>query len=444
MTVNGKRPLARIEGLRKNNLMFHDEAKIYIKSGDGGDGMISFRREKYVPMGGPDGGDGGNGGSIVFVVNPKINSLVTFHRQVHYKAENGQHGGKSNKTGATGNDLRLEVPPGTLIREADSEELLADLTEPGQELVLLQGGRGGRGNARFANSVQQTPRVAERGEPGQERWLKLELKLIADVGLVGLPNAGKSTLLSVISAAKPKIASYPFTTLQPNLGVVQITEEESLVFADIPGLIEGASQGIGLGYDFLRHIERTRVLVHLLDGSAPEPMENFAIINQELALYNAGLETKPQLVVLTKMDLPDAVAWEPIIEEEIIKRGYKFCSISAVTQQGVREMLFKVKQMVDAAPSPEEFLEESEQIIIRPEEDETEFTIERTFDGGYRVRGKQIERIAAMTYWEFAATVERFQNILESTGITAALQDAGVEPGDTVYIGDEVLEWQEG
>ncbi|MCA9958885.1 MAG: GTPase ObgE, partial [Anaerolineales bacterium] len=237
--------------------MFYDKAKIYIKSGDGGDGMISFRREKFVPFGGPDGGDGGKGGDIVFTVGRHLNSLIKFHRQVHFRAGNGEHGGKANRTGANGETLLLEIPPGTVIRDAETEELLADLVEEGQEVMLLAGGRGGRGNARFVNSVNQAPRLAERGEPGEEMWITLELKLIADVGIVGVPNAGKSTLLSVISAARPKIADYPFTTLQPNLGVASLDDNETMVFADIPGLIEGAAEGIGLGHDFLRHVERT-------------------------------------------------------------------------------------------------------------------------------------------------------------------------------------------
>lgn len=419
--------------------MFHDEAKIHIKSGNGGDGMISFRREKYVPLGGPDGGNGGHGGSIRFIVNEKLNSLATYRRQVHYKAENGGHGGKSDRTGPSGEDLRLEVPPGTIVRDAESQELLADLTHPGQDEIVLKGGVGGRGNARFANSVNRAPRTAERGEPGSERWITMELKLIADVGLVGLPNAGKSTLLSVVSEAKPKIAAYPFTTLTPNLGVVPVTEYESIVIADIPGLIEGASSGIGLGHDFLRHIERTKVLLHLLDGSAPDPMENFAIINQELALYDAGLEEKPQIVVLTKMDLPDAVAWEPILEEEIIKRGYTFHAISSVTRDGLQKLLHMTKEMVDEAPDPL-VAHRDEEITIRPSEDENAFTIEEE-EGGYRVRGIRIERVAAMTYWEFDATVNRFQRILDRMGISEALEEAGIEVGDTVFIGEEELEW---
>lgn len=417
--------------------MFYDRAKIYVKSGDGGDGMISFRREKYVPLGGPDGGDGGNGGDVIFVTNPNLNSLVRFHRSNHFRAEDGTHGNPKRQTGASGEDLRLEVPVGTVIRNEETGELLADLTQPDQEVVVLSGGRGGRGNIHFASSSNRAPRLAERGEPGEEMWLTLELKLIADVGIVGKPNAGKSTLLSVVSEARPKIADYPFTTLQPNLGVVTLDEYETMVFADIPGLIEGASEGIGLGHDFLRHVERTRVLIHLLDGAAPEPLEDWALINQELALYDITLETRPQLVVLNKIDLPDAIAWEPILEEEITKQGFPFMAISAVTGQGVREMLFRVKQMLDEAPAPA--TAEAEEPVIRPEDEG--FTILRDGEGNWHVRGKRIERVAAMTYFEFDATLLRFQHILERMGISEALQEAGVQPGDTVYIGDQVLEW---
>ncbi len=424
--------------------MFYDRAKIYIKSGNGGDGMIGFRREKHVPLGGPSGGDGGQGGDVVFAVNPSHNSLVRYHRSNHFRAGDAAHGNTKNRTGANGETLRLEVPPGTIIRNAETGEQLADLTEAGQEVTILKGGKGGRGNARFASSVNQAPRIAERGEPGREMWLELELKLIADVGIVGVPNAGKSTLLSVVSAARPKIANYPFTTLQPSLGVVTLDDYETMTLADIPGLIEGAAGGVGLGHDFLRHVERTRVLIHLIDGAASDPLEDWAMINQELALYDIGLKTgldkRPQLVVLNKIDLPDAVAWEPIIEEEIKKAGYPFCSISAATGQGVREMLYQVKQMLDEAPEPEIAFEDA--VVLRPEVDEAAFEIER--EGfGWRVSGKQIERIAAMTYFEFDATLVRFQKILEGMGITQALTEAGVKPGDMVYIGDEELEWGE-
>ncbi len=420
--------------------MFYDQAKIYIRSGDGGDGQIGFRREKHVPRGGPDGGDGGNGGDIIFVVNPHTNSLVTFQRKSHFQSGNGKHGGHQRMTGANGQTLRLEVPAGTLIRDAETNEVLADLVEIGQELVLLKGGRGGRGNTRFTSSVNQAPRLAERGEPGREQWILLELKLIADVGIVGVPNAGKSTLLSVVSAARPKIADYPFTTLQPNLGVVKLDDFATFVIADIPGLIEGASAGAGLGHEFLRHVERTRILIHLLDGSAADPLEDWAMINQELAMYDSRLEEKPQLVVLNKMDLPDAVAWEPLVAERMDEEGLPFCSISAVTGHEVRRMLGRARQMLEETPIPQPVVESM--IVLRPEPNEDAFEILRESDG-WRVKGKRIERIAAMTYWEFEATTRRFQQFLDNMGISKALLEAGVNNGDTVFIGDETLEWSE-
>jgi len=420
--------------------MFYDRAKINIRSGNGGDGMISFRREKGVPRGGPDGGDGGEGGRISFLVDPNHNSLVRFHRQNHFRAGHGTHGRPKNMTGAMGESLLLEVPAGTLIYDAENNDLLVDLTLAGQNATILQGGRGGRGNTRFTSSTNQAPRVAERGEPGGEMWLLLELKLIADVGIVGVPNAGKSTLLSVISAARPKIADYPFTTLQPNLGVAAIGDYSTVVVADIPGLIEGASSGTGLGHEFLRHIERTRVLIHLLDGSASDPLEDWAMINQELALHATRLEDKPQLVVLNKIDLPDAIAWEPLLKERIVEEGYHFISISAVTGHGVRQMMHQVKELLDNTPEPEPETEEF--VVISPEQDDDSFDIARE-KGDWRVSGKSIERVAAMTYWEFEETTRRFQQILDSMGISKALINAGIANGDTVHIGEETLEWSD-
>jgi len=423
--------------------MFYDEARIFVKSGNGGDGMISFRREKFVPHGGPDGGDGGNGGSVIFQVDKNINSLVRFHRQVHFYAEDGKHGQPKRQTGASGEDLVLVVPPGTVIRDAESGELLADLVEPDDSIKILEGGKGGRGNIRFASSINQAPRLADRGEPGQERWLTLELKLIADVGVAGVPNAGKSTLLSVVSSARPKIAAYPFTTLQPHLGVVQFDNFETMVLADIPGLIEGAASGVGLGHDFLRHVERTRVLLHLLDGASQDPLEDWAMINQELALYGTHLEQKPQLVVLNKIDLPDAQAWEPLVRERMQEEEIPFHAISAVTQQGVPELLNMLRKLLQDAPTSPLYELQEELPVIRPAEDEEAFVIARLTNGDWRVRGKKIERIAAQTYFEFDATAMRFQHILDQMGISDALREAGIEEGDTVLIGDEVLEWAE-
>lgn len=422
--------------------MFIDEAIIHIRSGDGGAGMISFRREKYVPFGGPNGGDGGDGGDVIFVVDTNVSGLGYFRRNSRLRAGDGTKGTVQNMTGKRGESLYVRVPPGTLVRSAENGDLLADLTEKGQEATLLAGGRGGRGNARFASSANRAPRIAERGEPGTELRVSLELKLIADVGLAGKPNAGKSTLLASVSAAQPKIASYPFTTLIPNLGVVEFDDFETIIIADIPGLIEGAADGIGLGHDFLRHIERTRVLIHLLDGAAFEPLEDWRQINRELTLYNVKLEQKPQLVVLNKMDLPDAVAWEPLLREEVEKEGYEFMSISAVTGQGVREMLYRVRRMVEEAPDTD-LTSEEEIVVIRPKEIDDTFTIEKLADDEWRVHGTKIERIASMTYFEFDYTAMRFQRQLDSSGISDALREAGVQDGDIVYIGDQELEWQD-
>ncbi len=427
--------------------MFYDEAKINVRSGDGGDGMIGFRREKFVRQGGPDGGDGGRGGDVIFVASSHLNSLISFQHQKHYRAGNGEHGTVQRMTGAGGEDLRLQVPTGTIIRNAATGDVLADMTEPGQEVVILAGGRGGRGNIHFANSRQQAPRIAERGEPGEELWLTLELKLIADVGIVGVPNAGKSTLLSVVSAARPKIGDYPFTTLQPNLGVASLDDYETIVLADIPGLIQGASAGVGLGHDFLRHIERTRVLIHLLDGISADPLRDFAMINEELALYNPELAAKPQLVVLNKIDLPDVQSLEPLIREEISRAGYPFMTISAVTGAGVRSMLYEVKRMLEAAP-PQPLSATEEMVVIRPRVETRDFTVKRqgsNRDGSavWRVSGREIERITSMTFFEFDDALMRFQSVLEKSGITAALTEAGVKVGDTVFIGDTELEWGE-
>jgi len=418
--------------------MFFDEAKIYVKGGDGGNGCVSFRREKYVPFGGPNGGDGGKGGDVYLVVNPHLNTLVAFKRQRHFKAQRGGHGRGKNQTGRSGQDLVIEVPPGTVVRDAKTGEFIADLTEPGQKVLVARGGRGGRGNAAFATSTNQAPRIAERGEPGQERWLHLELKLIADVGIVGVPNAGKSTLLAAVSAARPKIADYPFTTLEPNLGVVALDEATSFVMADIPGLIEGASRGAGLGHTFLRHIERTRLIVHLLDGASPNPLRDYETINEELALFDEKLAAKPQLVVLNKIDLPQAQAIWPAVKEAIEARGKPILSISALTGQGVREMLGRVAEMLKALPRKEVALPEAK--VLRPREEEA-FTIVRE-DGAWRVRGAKVERLAAMTNWDLDEAVQRFHRIMTRMGVTMALREAGVQIGDTVRIGKVELEWR--
>ncbi len=418
-----------------------DEVKIFVKSGDGGNGLIHFRREKYVPRGGPAGGDGGEGGDVIMRVNPKLSTLSYFQRKVHFRAESGARGGSNNKTGRSADTLVIEVPPGTIIRDAETEALIADLLRPDDQVVVAKGGRGGKGNARFANASHQAPRFAEKGEPSIERWLKLELKLIADVGLVGVPNAGKSTLLSVVSNARPKIADYPFTTLEPNLGVIDFFDRD-IVVADIPGLIEGAHMGVGLGHAFLRHVQRTRVIVHLLDGSSSDPLADYNQINVELALYDEKLGEKPQIVVFNKMDLPEAQAKWPEIEAALKKRGVKPMAISAATQNQVDTLKNKMRELIENLPDEIPTVMEEMPVYELPEE-EFPFVITREDNGSFHVTGKRIERAAAMTYWDYDEAVLRFQNILETLGVTAALEEAGVSVGDTVFIGDFELEWTE-
>mgnify|MGYP005845054473 FL=1 len=418
--------------------MTFDEAQIHVRSGDGGNGIVHFRREKYVPRGGPSGGDGGKGGDVYLVVKPTLNTLIAFSQQKHFRAENGSPGGPSNKTGRNGADVLIEVPPGTIVRDAKTGELIADLVKPGQKILVAKGGRGGRGNARFATSTNQAPRIAEKGEPGEERWLSLELKLLADIGIVGVPNAGKSTLLSVISNAKPKIADYPFTTLQPNLGVV-VLDDRDLVVADIPGLVEGAHAGIGLGHDFLRHVQRTRVLIHLLDGSAEDPIADFHQINTELALFDDRLAEKPQIVVVNKLDLPQVQEYWPLIRAELKKLGHDAMAISAITHENVRSVIDRAVQVLDQLPEEEPEIDELP--VYQLDEDPFAFSITRGPDGSFRVSGKRIERAVAMTYWDYDQAIARFQRILESMGISDALLQAGVQPGDTVFIGDMELEW---
>jgi GTP-binding protein len=419
--------------------MIFDEVKIYVKGGDGGDGCVAFRREKYVPFGGPSGGHGGAGGDVYLVADRNLNTLVHFKRRVHFKAASGGRGSGQKQQGARGDDRLVPVPPGTVVYDADTGELLADLVEDGQRLLVARGGRGGRGNSAFASPTNQSPRMAEHGEPGPERWLRLELKLIADVGVIGMPNAGKSTLLSVVSAARPKIADYPFTTLQPNLGVVQVNEFHAFVMADVPGLIEGASEGVGLGHQFLRHVERTRLLIHLLDGAAVDPLADYEIINHELARFSERLAAKPQIVVLNKMDLPDAQAWWPLVQGTMHERSVEVHAISAVSQEGVRSLMQRLFALLETMPPPQPA--HAPMAIFRPAEREEAFTIEREADG-WRVRGVRVERVAAMTPFVLPEAAARFQRQLRAMGVVDALEEAGVLPGDPVRIGEEELEWQ--
>ena len=417
-----------------------DEAKIYVRSGDGGDGIVAFRREKLVPLGGPSGGDGGRGGDVILRANSRLHTLRRFARQTHFRAKSGQRGGASRKTGASAPTLYIDVPPGTLVR-SDDGETLADLATAEATWRAATGGQGGRGNARFVSARRQTPRLAEKGAPGEARWLKLELRLLADIGIVGLPNAGKSTLLSVISNARPRIADYPFTTLEPNLGVVELNYGE-LVVADIPGLLEGAHQGVGLGHTFLRHLFRTRLLVHLLDGSRPHPLADMAMIRAELALFADELGNKPQLIVMSKWDLPEAQAAWPQIKADLQAQGHEPLAISAATRAGIPELIEAMFREYQALPPPQSAMARQEAPPLKNEEPPA-FVVKRLATDRFNVSGANIERAAAMTYWEYEESALRFQRILAALGIAEALAQAGVQAGDTVVIGEHELEWSE-
>jgi len=425
--------------------MYFDEVIVEVSGGKGGNGVIQFRREKFVPRGGPDGGDGGHGGNVILQVDPHENTLSNFRHQRIFRAQNGFNGKGKNQTGASGEDLIIKVPPGTMVFNEDDDSFVGDLVEDGQQLVICKGGRGGRGNTRFKTSKNKAPRIAEKGAPPEERTIRLELKLIADIGIIGVPNAGKSTLLSVISNAKPKIAPYPFTTLQPNLGVVDLDDEVQLIMADIPGLIEGAHRGEGLGHDFLKHIQRTRVLIHLLDGLSDEPFLDLAQINSELALFDPALGDKPQVVVLNKMDLPEVEAkWEKL-KEQLNDKGYQdIYAISAITNQKIRPVLYRAAQLLAETPEYEYRveIEDDEMPVYRYDNDPQDYFILKT-ERGWRISGEALERAAAMTYWEHFQSIRRFHKILETMGVDKALREAGVEPGDSVLIGEHELEWEE-
>lgn len=421
--------------------MFIDQVNIFVKSGKGGDGMVHFRREKYEPRGGPDGGDGGKGGDVIFEVKSTLNSLSHFRPKQKFAAENGVNGGSAQKTGRNGKDLIIHVPPGTIIYDAETGALLGDLTAAGQQLTVCKGGRGGRGNQHFATARNQAPRTAERGEPAEEKHLRLELKLIADIGIVGLPNAGKSTLLAALTNAKPKIGDYPFTTLEPNLGVAHIDEDTTVVLADIPGLIEGAHAGAGLGHDFLRHIQRTRVLIHMLDGLSEDPLADFSQINSELSLFDPKLARKPQVVVLNKIDQPEARGRLNDIKASFKKKKVELLAASAMTPTGTREVLLRAYEKLRELPPAQ--TEEEALPVYKPETDPNRFEIKRANANEWRVIGVAIERAAKMTYWEHHGSVRRFQRLMQKLGVDDALREAGVQEGDTVYVGEFELEWQE-
>ena len=416
--------------------MFIDKARIFVKSGNGGNGAVSFRREKYVPAGGPDGGDGGNGASVIFEVDLGLRTLMDFKYQRKYVAEHGEDGSKKRKAGRNGEDLILKVPPGTIIRDEATGLVIADLKEEGDRAIVAKGGRGGKGNQHFANAVRQAPAFARSGSDGVEKWVVLELKMIADVGLLGFPNVGKSTFLSVVTKAKPKIANYHFTTLTPNLGVVQTKFGDSFVLADIPGLIEGAAEGIGLGHDFLRHVERTKVLIHIVDISGLEgrdALDDFDKINGELKLYNEKLSTRPQVVVANKMDILEDESVYDEFKTELEGRGYKVFKMSAATRQGVDDVIAYVSELLQNA---EEIELVSEEEMFRPELDEVQdegLQIEIE-DGVYVVSGKSLRRIMYSVNFDDMESIQYFQKAMESQGVFDRLREMGIEDGDTVRI----------
>ncbi|MBC5829532.1 MAG: GTPase ObgE [Candidatus Eremiobacteraeota bacterium] len=412
-------------------MQFIDEASITVAAGDGGDGTVAWRREKYVPKGGPAGGDGGRGGGIFLEASPELSTLVNFRFKRHFAAESGKPGASSNKSGRSGHDRTIAVPVGTIVYRGapgENEAFLADLTAPGQRLLIAKGGRGGLGNQHFATSARQAPHFAEKGEPGEQCSLRLELRLLADCGIVGLPNGGKSTLLSVVSAARPKIADYPFTTLEPQLGVVRVAEDESFVMVDVPGLIEGAHSGAGLGDRFLRHVERTRVLVHLLDGAKnlQELLHDKLVIENELRSWSPHLSSKPAFLVLSKLDLPDAA----VRLEELRGIFPEVLGISAATGKGIKALLYTLWQTIRETSLPQPAVTQTPRIVLTPHEP---FSISK--EGGvFIVTGERVERLAAMTNFESDEALARFEQILGKLGVDKKLRELGACDGDTVRI----------
>ncbi len=423
--------------------MFFDRVKINISAGNGGDGCISFRREKYVDQGGPNGGDGGDGGSVYLEVDESLRTLVDFKYKRHVRAPRGVHGKGSNMHGKNAEDVVLKVPPGTLVKEADEETVLVDLVKPGQRFMVAKGGRGGRGNARFMTNKNKAPRVVENGEPGQDRWVVLELKLLADVGLAGYPNAGKSTLISAVSGARPKIADYPFTTLTPNLGVVEIGED-SFIMADIPGLIEGAHLGAGLGHDFLKHLERTKLIVHVvdigtqIDGLKRDPYEEWKQINEELTKYSENFLGKYHVVVASKMDLQGAQERLDVFRSKLPEDVEVF-PVSAVTKQGTKELCYRLAALLSEIEEP--ILHEIEDYKVTIAKEEEKFLIARDSAGRFVVEGEELTRKFIMNRMDSDEALMRFHQILVSMGVIKALKDRGIQAGDTVRIMDMEFEY---
>ncbi|WNF37588.1 GTPase ObgE [Bacillaceae bacterium IKA-2] len=418
--------------------MFVDKVTIYVKGGDGGNGMVAFRREKYIPNGGPAGGDGGDGSDVVFEVDEGLRTLMDFRYQHHFKAERGEHGRPKSQHGKNASDFVVKVPPGTMVIDEDTKTTVADLTLHGQRAVIAKGGRGGRGNNRFATPSNPAPEIAENGEPGQDRNVTLELKLLADVGLVGFPSVGKSTLLSVVSSAKPKIAEYHFTTIKPNLGIVEVEEGRSFAMADLPGLIEGAHLGVGLGHQFLRHIERTKVIVHVIDMSGLEgrdPYDDYIKINQELKEYNLRLTERPQVIVANKMDMPDSLENLIQFKENLGDDQTPVFPISAITKKGLRELILAVADKVDVTaefPLTEEEVES--RIVYRHEKKKAPFAITIDDDGIFVLSGGELEKVFKMTDLSREEAIRRFARQMRGMGVDAALRELGAQDGDIVRI----------
>lgn len=418
--------------------MFLDKAKIYIKAGNGGNGVVSFHREKYVAKGGPDGGDGGNGGSIYFLADESLNTLISFRYTQHYRAENGDNGGKKTQSGKSGKDLVISVPPGTVVRDAEDMRIIADVYTPGEKILIQKGGKGGRGNARFATPTRRSPSFSEQGVRTEEHGVILELMTVADVGLIGFPNVGKSTLLSVVSAAKPKIANYHFTTLTPNLGVVKYYDK-SFVVADIPGLIEGAADGAGLGHDFLRHVNRVRLLVHVIDISAEEGrdfIEDYEIIRGEIASYSEELISKPELIAANKIDVASDYAERVKKLEETAER--KVYPVSAVTTEGVERLVRAMAEELEKLPPAEPLRHEE---FMWEERDKSEFFIEKEEDGAYRVTGGLVEDLARRVVLSDTESFRYFQKVLKDKGVLETLEQEGILDGDTVRVLDIEFEY---
>ena len=435
-----------------------DTARIYVKGGDGGNGCVAFRREKFVEWGGPSGGNGGRGGSVWAMVDESLNSLTCFRTHIHWRAKSGTNGQGSQLDGANAEDTFILVPPGTIIRRKDAEEdeaPLAELVRPGDKALMIIGGRGGRGNYSFKTSRNKAPTIAEKGEEGGELWIDLELKVVADVGIIGIPNAGKSTLLSVVTAARPKIANYPFTTLVPNLGVCEM-DYRTTVFADVPGLLEGAHEGLGLGHEFLRHVQRCRALVHVIDGTSKDPMGDWRAINLELELFNPDLKDKPQIIAYNKVDLPDSGDYSEFVREELISEGispHDIYMISAATGAGVLDLVRRTRGILDQLGPLQQIYETNAVNVTKlPAKDKLrlddfEIEVERPQGeegpGIFYVDGKALEKFAQMTNWDYYESIKRFQKVLDAAGINTALRARGIKEGDTVVIHESEFNWQD-